>query len=113
MSHDLRNRARWLALNGNLAIAPDLYYQGSCVGCLRTIVRDTGAQTGRTFDVIDAARQWLVDHDDECTGSFAIVGFCASVSATRSVSTTRPFGDTLTMLRPSSPVPAATSRFCW
>ena len=67
MSHDLRNQAKWLALNGYLAIAPDLYDWGSRLGCLRTIMRDIGAQQGRTFHDIDAARRWLVDHD-ECTG---------------------------------------------
>ena len=34
----------------------------------------------------------------------------SSISATRSVSTTRPFGASLAMLRPGSPVPAAMSR---
>jgi hypothetical protein len=34
----------------------------------------------------------------------------SSISATRSVSTTRPFGDSLAMLNPGSPVPAAMSR---
>jgi len=79
ISHDLRNQAKWLALNGYLAIAPDLYDRGSRLGCLRTIMRDIGAQQGRTFDDIDAARQWLVDHD-KCTGSIGVVGFCMGAS---------------------------------
>jgi len=36
----------------------------------------------------------------------------ASISAARSVSTTRPFGASRAMLRPGSPVPAAMSRCC-
>ena len=36
----------------------------------------------------------------------------SSISAARSVSTTRPFGDSLAMLRPGSPVPEAMSRCC-
>lgn len=79
MSHDLRNQADWLASHGYLAIAPDLYYWGSRLGCLRTIMRDIGAQKGRTFDDIDAARQWLVDHDNG-TGSVGVVGFCMGAS---------------------------------
>jgi carboxymethylenebutenolidase len=79
MSHDLRNRARRLALKGYLAIAPDRYDWGSRLGCLRTIMCDIGAQQGRTFDDIGAARRWLVDHD-ECTGSIGAVGFCMGAS---------------------------------
>ena len=42
-------------------------------------MRDIGAKQGRTFDDIDAARRWLVDHD-ECTGSIGVVGFCMGAS---------------------------------
>jgi carboxymethylenebutenolidase len=79
MSHDLRNQADWLASHDYLAIAPDLYYWGSRLGCLRTIMRDIGAKQGRTFDDIDAARHWLIDHED-CTGSIGVVGFCMGAS---------------------------------
>ncbi len=36
----------------------------------------------------------------------------SSISVTRSVSTTRPFGASFAMLKPGSPVPAAASRCC-
>jgi carboxymethylenebutenolidase len=75
MSHDLRNQADWLASEGFLSAAPDLYYWGSRLGCLWTIMRDIGAGEGRTFDDIDATRTWLTAQE-RCTGAVGIIGFC-------------------------------------
>ena len=75
MSHDLRNQADWLAGEGFLAAAPDLYYWGSRLRCLWTIMREVTAGKGRTVADIDAARGWLSARE-ECTGRIGVIGFC-------------------------------------
>jgi carboxymethylenebutenolidase len=71
MSTDVRNQADWLASEGYLAVAPNLYYWGRRIRCLMSTVR----YGERPLGELDAARRWLAE-DDRCTGKVGVIGFC-------------------------------------
>ena len=75
MSQDLRNQVDWLAGEGFMALAPDLYHPGGKIACIRDFVRDAAARQGRFVDDIEAARDWL-RRQEGCTGRIGVIGFC-------------------------------------
>lgn len=75
MTSDLRAQADWLAGEGFLAAAPDLYHRGGRLRCMFHTIRAATRGDGDAFDDLDATRQWLVGRDD-CTGRVGVIGFC-------------------------------------
>src|SRR5258705_7219137 len=75
MKPDLRNQAEWLASEGFLAAAPNLFHWGGKIRCLRQIARDCMAQQGRSFDEIEAVRSWLM-RQEGCNSKIGVIGFC-------------------------------------
>lgn len=75
MSVDVRQQADWLAGEGYLAAAPDLFNGRTFLGCLRTIMRDYARGSGPLFDSVEAVRLWLAQHE-RCTGKVGLIGFC-------------------------------------
>ena len=71
MSTDVRNQADWLASEGYLAAAPNLYYWGRRIRCLISTVR----LGERPLSELDTTRRWLARHD-RCTGTVGVIGFC-------------------------------------
>jgi carboxymethylenebutenolidase len=75
MTSDVRNQADWLAGEGYLAVAPDLFDGGSPFKCMRAVMGDVRRGEGRSFDLIEATRAWLAQRPGS-TDRIGVIGFC-------------------------------------
>jgi carboxymethylenebutenolidase len=74
LSDDIRDQTDRLAAAGFLAFAPDLY-SGRGVKCVMATLKASRSGTGRSYEEIEAAREWLVEQPG-CTGRIGVIGFC-------------------------------------
>ena len=75
MTQDLRNQADWLAAEGFLAVAPDLFRGRTRMAGVRGVRRAMTSREGWASDDVEAVRSWTAGRDD-CTGTVGVVGFC-------------------------------------
>ncbi len=75
MTSDLRRQTNWLAGEGFLAAAPDLWYWGGRIRCMFAAMRQLSAGEGEVFEDFRRVRRSLVDQPD-CTGAVGVIGFC-------------------------------------
>jgi carboxymethylenebutenolidase len=75
MTNDLTRQADWLASEGYLTVAPDLFHWGRKMACMRSFMRDARERKGRVFDDIDASRSFL-QAQSCCSATTGVVGFC-------------------------------------
>lgn len=75
MTTDLKRHADWLAQEGFLAAAPNLYYWGGRIRCMFSAMRQLPAGEGDVFADLDAVHRWLAEHEG-CTGRIGVIGFC-------------------------------------
>jgi len=75
MGQDVRNQADWLAGEGFLAVAPNLFFWGKNSQCLRATFGDIRRRNGQSFDHVELTRAWL-EADTDCTGQIGVIGFC-------------------------------------
>jgi carboxymethylenebutenolidase len=75
MSNDLRQQCDRLANHDYLAVAPDLYSWGSKITCIRAPFASLRRRSGRAFQDIESARDWLTVRSD-CTDQVGVIGFC-------------------------------------
>lgn len=75
MSKDLQNQCDWLAQEGFIAIAPNLFSRRPKPVCVVSAFRQLSAGKGELFDDIEATRAWL-ERDERCNGRIGVIGFC-------------------------------------
>ncbi len=75
LDDELRRQADRLAAAGFVVMAPDLFGEGSRLGCMRSVFRAMKARSGKPFELIARCRDEL-RHDNQVNGKVGVLGFC-------------------------------------
>lgn len=75
MTTDLRHQVDWLAAEGFLAAAPDLFYWGARLRCMFSTVRQAMSGNGSIYEDFATVRSWLTEHP-RSSGRVGVIGFC-------------------------------------
>jgi carboxymethylenebutenolidase len=75
LDEELRRQADRLAAAGFVVMAPDLFGEGSRLGCMRSVFAALKARSGKPFDLIAECRDEL-RRDSQVNGKVGVLGFC-------------------------------------
>jgi carboxymethylenebutenolidase len=75
LNDDIRSHADRLAAEGYVVLAPDLYHWASKMRCIASTFASLARGSGRAFDEIESAREWVAGHE-RSTGRVGVIGFC-------------------------------------
>jgi len=76
LNAEMRRVADELAASGYVVMIPDLFSRGSWFGCIRRMVKDLLAESGRTVADLLVARDWLAGQGSVQAGRMAVMGLC-------------------------------------
>lgn len=75
MSNDVHKQCDWLASEGYLTAAPDLFKGKTLFSCIFRVIREFKNRRGQLFEKVEIVRQHLLNHPTS-NGRVGIIGFC-------------------------------------
>lgn len=76
LTAEMERLAKMVASWGYIVLAPDLFAQGTWLGCLRRLIRDLRRGGGGTAETLRRARTFLADQPSVDAARLGVLGFC-------------------------------------